>query len=199
MGEWHKHGVGSCHRCRLSSELILCQNCAMELEAGLEWPWMSPKKRDPEVKESIIFFVPGIPVPKGSKSAYPWRTKDGARSGVAITETNIKKQRPWRLDVAYCAMEARQRAGLKGWMDREAIALSLQFVFVPPKTKRKDRMYPVVKPDLDKLERTILDALTGVIYRDDAQVVDVLKSKRYTRPEDDRPGVLVVAQEKIAI
>jgi len=21
VGEWHKHGVGSCHRCRLSSEL----------------------------------------------------------------------------------------------------------------------------------------------------------------------------------
>ncbi len=46
------------------------------------------------------------------------------------------------------------------------------------------------KPDLDKLERAILDALTksGVI-KDDALVVDLVASKHYA--DENRPGVLI--------
>jgi Holliday junction resolvase RusA-like endonuclease len=43
-------------------------------------------------------------------------------------------------------------------------------------------------PDLDKLIRAILDALTGVVWRDDGQVVDIVASKVYA----DTPGVDVV-------
>ena len=40
-------------------------------------------------------------------------------------------------------------------------------------------------PDLDKLTRAVLDALSGIAYRDDRQVVAVRASKRYGDP----PGV----------
>ena len=33
--------------------------------------------------------------------------------------------------------------------------------------------------DLDKLARAVLDALTGVVYRDDSQVIDLRLRKRY--------------------
>jgi Holliday junction resolvase RusA-like endonuclease len=39
--------------------------------------------------------------------------------------------------------------------------------------------YPNVMPDLDKLARAILDALTGIVWRDDAQVVRLDVEKIY--------------------
>lgn len=41
---------------------------------------------------------------------------------------------------------------------------------------------PVVKPDIDKLSRAILDGLTGQLYHDDAQVVTKLAEKHYGVP-----------------
>jgi Holliday junction resolvase RusA-like endonuclease len=41
--------------------------------------------------------------------------------------------------------------------------------------------FKVSWPDIDKLERAMLDALTGVAYADDAQVARVVKEKVYGR------------------
>lgn len=51
-------------------------------------------------------------------------------------------------------------------------------------------------PDLDKLERALWDALTGIAYADDRQVVASVATKRYASPLE-RPGVdvRVVARE----
>ena len=38
-------------------------------------------------------------------------------------------------------------------------------------------------PDVDKLARCALDALSGVIFRDDAQIVTLHVGKRYGEPE----------------
>ena len=38
-------------------------------------------------------------------------------------------------------------------------------------------------PDIDKLARCALDALTGIVFRDDAQIVDLHATKRYGEPE----------------
>jgi Holliday junction resolvase RusA-like endonuclease len=46
---------------------------------------------------------------------------------------------------------------------------------------------PVVKPDATKLLRAVEDAMTGTVYRDDAQVVEQFVSKRY----GDSEGVKV--------
>jgi hypothetical protein len=51
----------------------------------------------------------------------------------------------------------------------------------------------VVKPDLDKLVRAVGDALTGILYRDDAQIVSLNASKRFAGLGGDgvleQPGV----------
>jgi Holliday junction resolvase RusA-like endonuclease len=39
--------------------------------------------------------------------------------------------------------------------------------------------HPTRPPDIDKVARALLDALTGIAYTDDAQVVDLIISKRY--------------------
>lgn len=57
--------------------------------------------------------------------------------------------------------------------------------------------FPGRKPDLDKLARAALDALTGVVFLDDAQVVDLVVRKRYTDP-GQQPGVSVEISERLA-
>lgn len=46
---------------------------------------------------------------------------------------------------------------------------------------------PETRPDADKLLRAVGDALTGVVYRDDAQLTTVVVRKRWAKTE----GVLV--------
>ena len=40
-----------------------------------------------------------------------------------------------------------------------------------------------MRPDLSKLIRATEDALTGIIYADDAQIVDIHAKKEYGLPE----------------
>jgi crossover junction endodeoxyribonuclease RusA len=65
----------------------------------------------------------------------------------------------------------------------------------PLKPVRPDApAWPAGKPDVDKLVRTVLDALTGVSYADDSQVVRVVGRKVYaSRGADGIPlaGVTV--------
>ena len=57
------------------------------------------------------------------------------------------------------------------------VRMSLDFYLSKGHTVK--RLLPTVPPDLDKLIRAVLDALTGIAYQDDAQVVELLTSKKY--------------------
>ena len=64
------------------------------------------------------------------------------------------------------------------------VTMTMLFTFVRPKSvKAKKRPDMTVKPDLDKLCRTVLDALTGVAYKDDSQVIGIIANKRYGEVE----------------
>lgn len=49
------------------------------------------------------------------------------------------------------------------------------------------RVLPTKKPDIDNVEKAIFDAINGVVWKDDVQVVEVVKRKQYAGV----PGVLV--------
>ena len=51
------------------------------------------------------------------------------------------------------------------------------FFFVRPKSVKRN--YPSVKPDLDNLSKSLMDALEGVIFKNDAQIIDMKLTKRY--------------------
>ncbi len=149
--------------------------------------------------DSIAFFVPGIPAPAGSKRAFPFRKKDGSL-GVNVSHDN-KRSRPWMSAVAEHAAEAMG--------DRELItgpvSLTVLYTFPRPKghygTGRNSGTikplapeHHVVKPDRGKLDRAIEDALTGVVYRDDAQVYIIRSTKGYVLPLSDlarHPGAWI--------
>lgn len=49
------------------------------------------------------------------------------------------------------------------------------------------QIHPTTKPDIDNVEKAIFDGINGVVWKDDVQVVEVLKRKAY----GEVPGVLV--------
>jgi len=51
--------------------------------------------------------------------------------------------------------------------------------------------YPSTKPDIDKLARSTLDALTGAVFDDDSRIVSLTCMKVY----DETPGALIIISE----
>ena len=118
----------------------------------------------------ISFSVVGEPAPQGSKR--------NVGHGIMIEASKAVK--PWREAVKWAAVEAiagRPRP-LLGSAKGAALFLEVEFFLRRPKSV-KDK-YPGKRPDIDKLLRSTMDALTQAgVYRDDSQVVDTHMSKRY--------------------
>lgn len=115
----------------------------------------------------IRFFIPGRPAPQGSKRH--------VGNGVMIESSkNIKG---WRSTIAELAYEHFPAGPIpRPW----AVAVGLAFVMPRPVSTPKTRATPaaIKKPDIDKITRGALDALTGVAYQDDSQVVTIHATKR---------------------
>ncbi len=110
---------------------------------------------------------------------------------VRITSANAKLK-PFRHTVTQVAMEEVGKIGVTPLFGKHVpVKLELVFTFRRPPSIPKRRVHCVVKPDLDKICRSILDALSGAVYRDDAQVVTMSASKIY----GDVEGVWIQAQE----
>jgi len=52
------------------------------------------------------------------------------------------------------------------------------------KKKKAETPIPMKKPDIDNIAKSVLDALNGVAYKDDAQVVSLNVSKYWTQGEE---------------
>lgn len=131
----------------------------------------------------LTVFVPGNPRPQGSKVGIV-----RSAGGVAMRES-AKGLKKWRDDVALLAKaEMRGQAPATG-------PVWLHLLFELPRPGGKDHLDhddPHLRPpDLDKLTRAIGDALTGVVYVDDSQVIELMPKKQYAAPRG--PGVFVEA------
>ncbi len=130
----------------------------------------------------IEFFVHGIPRPQGSKAGF-------IRNGRVVLVEASKQLPEWREQIVLAAKEAMMSTD--EWYKSEK-PVRVECVFFFPKPKTVKRKYPYVAPDLDKLCRALLDALTVAgVYLDDAQVVDLIATKRYS----DSSGVSVAVFE----
>ena len=131
----------------------------------------------------IEFFVFGLPAPQGSKR----------HVGNGIMVESCKALKPWRDSVIWAAREAKLKANFAGW-DECPVAVEIYFYLPRPKSTPKRVIYPIRKPDVDKLERAILDALTiSGLIDDDARVVDLAAHKRFAggMQHQDVPGAFV--------
>jgi len=127
----------------------------------------------------IVFEVFGTPQPAGSKKAFGFRRRDG-RVGATVVDDN-RKSRPWKTLVSETAAKVHPGPLLDG-------PLAVWFLFEVPRPKghfgKRGLLpsapnLPTVRPDVLKLARAVEDALTGVLYRDDSQIVHEVLMKRF--------------------
>ncbi len=121
----------------------------------------------------LAVTVHGKAVPQGSKKGF-LRGKH-----VVVVDQAAERLEPWREQVANVA-----RRNFKGDLIEGPVKVSFVIVKVRGSThltskgllsstgaELKRRLAPATSPDLGKLERAIEDALSGEVYRDDAQIV----------------------------
>lgn len=116
--------------------------------------------------------IPGEPIPKLRPRFFVSRGKKLAYNSQASKESEI-------------AYRIKQQA-LKAEFDRTLAAyqIDLRFYFRPPPGKEANLKLwgyvpHVIKPDLDNLEKWILDCANGILYRDDAQITKLSSSKHF--------------------
>ena len=132
--------------------------------------------------DSLTFSVVGMaPAPQGSK-----RPLGNGRMIEAST-----RLKPWRMLVAEAAL-ATGAPLISG-----PVRLSIVFLFLRPKghsgargLKASAPRHHFTRPDVDKLQRSVFDALTGTLIQDDSLVVGCNAEKRYCVGEE-RPGAII--------
>lgn len=128
-------------------------------------------------------FIEGRPAPQGSKR----------HLGNGIMVESSKAVKPWRVDVAWTVRE-HFPTPLTG-----PVQLELGFVMPRPKSAPKRSTPAAVKrPDVDKLSRAVLDAITGVVVVDDSQIVRLVATKRIAEI-GERSGLGLTAYETGAV
>jgi crossover junction endodeoxyribonuclease RusA len=97
-----------------------------------------------------------------------------------ITSSN-SKLKPWRQEIAGVAQSAMRLSNF-GLLENVPVAVEAAFYFDKPKSAKKSLKYKITKPDCDKLLRGLFDALTGIVFKDDAQIVECSLRKDFGTP-----------------
>mgnify|MGYP001582537017 CR=1 FL=1 len=139
----------------------------------------------------IAFDVLGSPAPKGSGRSM--LIGGQARFIGGGSSVNARKLKSWDTALREAARNALDVPGAPNLVALPFIGVSLRvaltFRLVRPGghwgkrgMKRSAPLWPIVKPDLDKLVRATLDTLTGVLWDDDSRVVELVARKVYAAP-----------------
>ena len=133
------------------------------------------------------FIIPGDPTGKG-------RPQFSTVNGHAVARTP-KKTRDYEAFVKMCYLNS---ASKLDFIDGYVYAQIDCFYAIPKSYSKKKRqlieaglMFPDKKPDCDNIAKGILDALNGIAYNDDKQVIELHVYKRFT----ERPRVEVTIKE----
>jgi Holliday junction resolvase RusA-like endonuclease len=151
----------------------------------------------------VAFTVYGKPEPQGSAQAYvplhpktkqPYRRANG---GIVV---NVKTDNPalkaWRQGAKVEALGGLIEHGASIMPAEGAVRVEATFYLQRPKShcgtgrnantvKASAPAHPVGRPDVDKLLRALLDALTETVVADDSQVVEATARKVYCGPHDE--------------
>lgn len=117
------------------------------------------------------FTVYGSPVAQGRPRFY--------RRGNFVGTYDPDKSRTWKQDVKAAVLDQLQ-GGPE--IHEGALRLNLSFSLPRPKSLPKRVTEHVKKPDADNLSKAIKDALRGIVYRDDSQIVVLHVEKKYGSP-----------------
>ena len=126
-------------------------------------------------KKTVSFVVPGQPVAKARARIF--RTKNGVR---AVTPD---KTRAYEKEVAWRAAEA--MAGLERMECPVRVSIDLHMK-IPESWSKVRRLAALsgeigmtTKPDLSNVLKGIEDAMNGIVYLDDSQIIEAVVRKLY--------------------
>lgn len=134
---------------------------------------------------AFSLIVYGTPAPAGSKRPFKIR-KGGVETGQVVTVDASRRAAPWKQTIKQQAGEVMQGQELL----RVPLAVRFTFYVRRPKghygkhgVRASAPAFPATKPDVLKLARAVEDALSGIVYGDDAQIVSEKLFKCYGEPE----------------
>ena len=139
---------------------------------------------------SFTFTVLGKPAPQGSKR----------HVGKGVMVESSKRCKPWRQDVRHTAMDLLP----DGWYAKMEDAMLLSVVFVFARPKNHFRTNGELKPsapkhctgrigDVSKLIRAVEDAMTGIVYNDDAQIISLIAHRRFANDREQPCAIITVS------
>lgn len=141
-------------------------------------------------RRRIELHIPGHPQPGGSKRGFIPKGWNRA----VIVDANPKAA-DWKRTVQVFAQEHHPEPLFDG-----PLRVTMTFFLARPKGHYGKRgllpsapAFPCNKPDVLKLARSTEDALTGIVWTDDARIVTEHLYKRWA--EDGRTGALIVVEE----
>lgn len=125
----------------------------------------------------ISFFVYGIPqrhsrrsiLRNGKMASYEGKDSQDWRQSVRLQSLNHKPSSP----------------------SAAPISAELSFQFLKPKSLSRKVTAHIKRPDAENLLKSTLDAMTGIMWRDDSQIVRLVVTKQYS----EIPGVRIAIQE----
>jgi Holliday junction resolvase RusA-like endonuclease len=134
----------------------------------------------------LTLTIPGEPCAQG-------RPRFSTHGGF-VKAYDPEKSRNYKAYVKMCAIKSMEE---QGWtLTEKALSIEIRaFMSIPSSKSKKFKQAAIVgaerptkKPDVDNVFKILTDALSGIAYKDDKQIVDAKISKFYA----DEPGVEVI-------
>lgn len=117
----------------------------------------------------------GLPVAQGRPRAF--KTPAGQ-----VRVYDPANARDWKRTVQAQVLTQKPPEPVEG-----PLAVALRFVLPRPRSLPKREVFPAKRPDAENLAKAVLDAMQGVVYRDDSQIVRLTIAKDY----GPSPGVVI--------
>ena len=156
----------------------------------------------------ITLHVLGTPAPKGSsrpmlnrKTGKPFTFKGGSPQ-------NAEKLTTWDNNVRAAAASVCGGLAAPPFVET-ALSVAITFRLARPgghwgkgkqagKLKLSAPTHPRGKPDIDKLARSTLDSLTGIVFDDDSRIVQLAITKVYATPGSEGATIAIAAVVAVA-
>lgn len=148
--------------------------------------------------KSVRVFVQGPAIPQPRHHVAPRQAKSG-KIHIAKYIPKLKRKDPetglivkvehpihaWRKRVRECVQGVQE----KSWPVKapDPVWVQMEFTKVRPKSVPKSVLYWTTKPDRSNLEKAVEDAMEGVVFDNDSQIVGGPVTKRYA----DQSGVML--------
>lgn len=138
----------------------------------------------------IDVYVKGLPIPKGS-----WRAP-----APGVFKASDPRMKAWIETVQWiCKFSMRGKEIIKGAAVARLLFILPRLQHSPPTDKSplgrvrtysaEDHPAPDIKPDIDKLDRAILDGLTKIVIADDCRIVSLRSDKIFSDQDPDHREV----------